>query len=345
MPEGHGEAVPLNALPDPALAYSVDDGDARITNTNRAFRQRFSEFDTDTSVSAFFDRFSTRSTTGGQTPLTHLVRAEAVGIYLNDRTDAGPFFVRVAPTDDSTGYLIFSDLQYCPEADEPLGVDHVSSVVSHDLRNPLDVAKAHLQAARETGDDTHFESVADAHDRMEQIIRDVLTLTRGSGAIDPSSQVSIESAATAAWQSIDADGMTLELATPLPTVSADPDRVRRLFENLFRNSVEHSSVSDATDTGTRSQQEDGGVTVDEPSGTGAASTITVGSAGDGFYVADDGPGISPQHREVVFEPGYSTQNGGTGLGLAIVEQIVDAHGWEIELTAADAGGARFEVSV
>jgi len=345
MPEDHGEAVPLNVLPDPALAYSVDDEDARITASNRAFRRQFSEFDADVSVSAFFDRFSIRTTTGGQPPLTHLLRAEAVGIYLNDRTDTGPFFVRVAPRGDSTGYLIFSDLQYCPEADEPLGVDHVSSVVSHDLRNPLDVAKAHLRAAQETGDDTHFESVADAHDRMEQIIRDVLTLTRGSGAIDPSSQVSIESAATAAWQSIDADGVTLELATPLPTVSADPDRVQRLFENLFRNSVEHSSVSHTTDTGTHFQREDCGETVDESSDTGAASTITVGSAGDGFFIADDGPGISPRHHEVVFEPGYSTQDGGTGLGLAIVEQIVNAHGWEIELTTAGTGGARFEVSV
>jgi signal transduction histidine kinase len=345
MPEDHGEAVPLNALPDPALAYSVDGEDARITTTNRAFRRQFSEFDADASVSALFDRFSTQSTTGGRAPLAHLVRAEAVGIYLDDRTDAGPFFVRVAPTDDSTGYLVFSDLQYCPEADEPLGVDHVSSVISHDLRNPLDVAKAHLRAARETGDDAHFDSVADAHDRMEQIIRDVLTLTRGSGAVDPSSQVSIESAATAAWESVDADGMTLELATPLPTVSADPDRVQRLFENLFRNSVEHSSVSYATGADTRSSQEDTDAAVEESPGTDAASTITVGSAADGFYVADDGPGISPRHREVVFEPGYSTRNGGTGLGLAIVEQIVDAHGWEIELTAADAGGARFDVSV
>jgi signal transduction histidine kinase len=344
MTEEPGEAIPLNAFPDPALAYSIENQDARITNTNQAFHDRFGDLASDASVSELFDRFPTRSTTGDSDPLTHLVRNERVGIYLDNSSNAGPFFVRVAPSEPATGYLIFADLRYCPEADEPLGIDHVSSVVSHDLRNPLDVAKAHLQAAKETGDDTHFESVADAHDRMEQIIRDVLTLTRGSGAIDPSQQVSVETAATAAWKSIDTDDITLQLSTPLPTVSADPDRLQRLFENLFRNSVEHGSDTDtaaAETTDQRLTERSTGGTTD----TDVTTTITVGSSPDGFYIADDGPGVPSQNREVAFEPGYSTQTGGTGLGLAIVEQIADAHGWQTELTASSTGGTRIEISL
>jgi signal transduction histidine kinase len=72
-------------------------------------------------------------------------------------------------------------------------------------------------------------------------------------------------------------------------------------------------------------------------------TVTVGALADGFYVADDGEGISADEREMVFEPGYSTMNGGTGLGLAIVEQIIAAHDWNVTLTTADCGGARFEI--
>ena len=62
-------------------------------------------------------------------------------------------------------------------------------------------------------------------------------------------------------------------------------------------------------------------------------------------MADNGEGIPRAERDIVFEAGYSTDDGGTGLSLAIVERIVDAHGWELTLTDADAGSVQFEVSV
>jgi signal transduction histidine kinase len=71
--------------------------------------------------------------------------------------------------------------------------------------------------------------------------------------------------------------------------------------------------------------------------------ITVGALEDGFYVADDGLGIPPEDQHRVFEAGYSTQGDGTGLGLSIVDQIVAAHDWELTLTTAPNGGARFEI--
>ncbi|MFT4883547.1 MAG: signal transduction histidine kinase, partial [Natronomonas sp.] len=71
--------------------------------------------------------------------------------------------------------------------------------------------------------------------------------------------------------------------------------------------------------------------------------VEVGLEDDTLYVADDGPGIPESERESVFEPGYSSNDGG-GFGLAIVEAIADAHGWDIEVTESDAGGARFEIS-
>jgi signal transduction histidine kinase len=72
-------------------------------------------------------------------------------------------------------------------------------------------------------------------------------------------------------------------------------------------------------------------------------TVSAGALDDGFYIADDGPGIPPTEQNKVFEPGYSTQGDGTGLGLAIVDRIVAAHGWELTLTTASNGGVRFEV--
>jgi signal transduction histidine kinase len=74
-------------------------------------------------------------------------------------------------------------------------------------------------------------------------------------------------------------------------------------------------------------------------------TVTVGTLDDtreGFFVADDGPGIPIEDREVVLERGYSTVDG-TGYGLAIVAGLADAHGWTVEATESESGGARLEV--
>jgi signal transduction histidine kinase len=73
-------------------------------------------------------------------------------------------------------------------------------------------------------------------------------------------------------------------------------------------------------------------------------TVTLGSLPDGFYVADDGQGISPEKREDVFEYGYSTADEGTGLGLSIVSRVAEAHNWDVSVLDSEAGGARFEVT-
>jgi signal transduction histidine kinase len=72
--------------------------------------------------------------------------------------------------------------------------------------------------------------------------------------------------------------------------------------------------------------------------------VRVGALDDGFYVADDGPGVPPDDREHVFESGYSTSEDGTGFGLAIVEEIASAHGWDVDVVESEDGGARFEVT-
>jgi signal transduction histidine kinase len=96
-------------------------------------------------------------------------------------------------------------------------------------------------------------------------------------------------------------------------------RLARLFENLFRNSVEHGS---------------------RPEGDGVS--VCVGTLPGGFYVEDDGVGISPGERGHVLEFGYSTTEDGTGIGLGIVEDVATAHGWTVSITESASGGARFE---
>ncbi|MDB6066290.1 MAG: Sensor protein ZraS [Pedosphaera sp.] len=61
-------------------------------------------------------------------------------------------------------------------------------------------------------------------------------------------------------------------------------------------------------------------------------------------VADNGPGVAPEHRTEIFKPYFTTHPEGTGLGLAVVQQIVLAHGWEIECLPNQPSGAIFRVT-
>ena len=61
-------------------------------------------------------------------------------------------------------------------------------------------------------------------------------------------------------------------------------------------------------------------------------------------VRDNGPGVPPDRRAEIFKPYFTTQKKGTGLGLAVVQQIVLAHGWEIECLPNEPQGALFRIT-
>ena len=191
-----------------------------------------------------------------------------------------------------------------------------ASVVSHDLRNPLNVVTGSLELAQKRGDPEHIDRAIDAADRMEDLIEQMLTLAREGEDIGNTREIRLESVARQAWNAVDSQAAELRV-DDLGRVEADPDRLQEAFENLFRNSVEHG---------------------------GADVSVRVGVSENGFYVADDGPGITADQRESVFDRGY-TDDDGTGLGLAIVRRIVDAHGWSIRAGTAADGGARFDVTI
>ena len=193
-----------------------------------------------------------------------------------------------------------------------------ASIVSHDLRNPLNVLEGSLELAEESGDPADFERCRRSVERMHTLIEDLLSLARAGTMIDETEAVRLASSVEECWKGVEATEATLETAFETEAViEADRSRLKQLFENLFRNAVEHA---------------------------GEDSTVTVGALAEGFYVEDDGPGIPEEDRADVFEGGYSTLEDGTGFGLAIVEEIVDAHGWTIRLGESDSGGARFEIT-
>ncbi|PSP74320.1 HTR-like protein, partial [Halobacteriales archaeon QH_9_66_26] len=191
-----------------------------------------------------------------------------------------------------------------------------AGVISHDLRNPLTVADGYLDLASETGDDEYFTKIGSAHDRMNAIIEDVLTLTRQGERIDETSSVKLAAIAEDAWENVATADAELAVNEDLGTVDADEGRLTQLFENLYRNAIDHA---------------------------GEDVMVWVGRSPTGFYVEDDGPGIPEREREKVFDSGYTTGEQGTGLGLSIVDTIATAHGWEIDATDGAEDGARFEI--
>jgi len=207
-------------------------------------------------------------------------------------------------------------------------LEEFASILSHDVRNPLSVAEGHLELARAEHDSVHMRKIAAAHARIDELIEDALALAREGQAVIDRELVSVQAVARDAWTNVDTGPARLLIESD-GTVTADESQLTQLFENLFRNAVEHGGP-DVT------------VTVGAIPGSRTNATDDGETAPSGFYVADDGPGIPPEERNDVFEKGYTTAADGTGFGLAIVETVATAHGWSITLGESEDGGVRFE---
>jgi len=193
-------------------------------------------------------------------------------------------------------------------------LDRFTSVVSHDIRNPLSVASGHLELLKQETDSDHVESIDGALGRIDTLIEETLTLARQGRTVAETEAVALGRVCERCWARVETGGATLTVVEDC-SFRADPGRVEQVFENLFRNAVEHCH--------------------DEV-------VVTVGRLDGGFYIADDGSGIPADERETVFDFGYTSVADGTGYGLAIVERIASAHGWDVTVSTSEFGGTQFE---
>ncbi|WP_336025165.1 response regulator [Halobellus salinisoli] len=192
-------------------------------------------------------------------------------------------------------------------------LESFANTVSHDLRNPLNIAEGHLQLAQETGDFEYLEEVAQAHNRMRNLIDELLHVARGD-ELDLT-DISLSESAGQAWETVSAKQGEL-IVEEEASFKAYESQLRRLFENLFWNALDH----------------------------GDATEIRVGALSKGFYVEDNGSGIPSALRDEIFDSGFSTDESSSGYGLSIVDGIADMHDWEIAAVSSDHGGARFEIT-
>lgn len=192
-------------------------------------------------------------------------------------------------------------------------LDQVASTISHDLRNPLLVSAgnvAQLERGLDRADiDPDIEAelrdaattVAGTTTRMQEIIDDVLTIAREGKTVEETERVTLASVARDAWANVTTHDATLTVDDD--ALQADRSKLMSIFENVFRNAIDHGP---------------------------ADVTVRVEATPEGFAIGDDGPGIPEQHRESIFEYGYTSSADGTGLGLSIVRTMAESHGWTVD---------------
>src|SRR6185369_17164273 len=123
------------------------------------------------------------------------------------------------------------------------------------------------------------------------------------------------------------DGITIQtsFASGLPAVNVDREQFLRVVVNLVDNAAEAMQDSLVKKLYIATQQ-------------GAADTVEL-------VMADSGCGVSPDDKEKLFLPYFSTKNRGTGLGLAIVSHIVAEHNGQIRVEDNQPVGARFTIEM
>ncbi len=318
-------------VPSPTASFVVEDDEPIVRAVNPAFEAVFG-YSEDELVGENIDDYIIPAEEQDEADEYNqkLFDGQNINVEVRRETADGPrdFLLDVVPfrLDEPNihGYAMYTDITDRKEHERELErqndrLEEFASIVSHDLRNPLNVARGYLELAEQTGDDEYFERMEESLDRMHEIIESVLALARHGRSLDDVRERSLSAAAEDAWANVDTADATLHVAGDA-TLEANHSRFGSLLENLFRNSVEHG---------------------------GDDVTVAVGCLDDdeGFFVEDDGRGIPANRRERVFEYGETRNEEGTGFGLAIVKNIAEAHGWTASVTESDGGGARFEFRV
>lgn len=184
-------------------------------------------------------------------------------------------------------------------------LDTFASVASHELRNPLQVARGSVDAVRAGDDGEALDRLERAIDRMDDIVDDVWAFSNVGVEHVDLRPIDLSTAADAAWVGVDADGTALVVERD-GTVRADPGLVEQALENLFEDCVDRGS-----------------------------EVVRVGCTPAGFQVTGERPAVDSDESARVFDPRDDDRTVETDFGLAIVRRIVEAHGWSIETVTGD----------
>jgi PAS domain S-box-containing protein len=324
-------------VPNSVVSCVYEDGEPIVQAVNPAFEEIFG-WDADEIVGDRLDAYivppsaeAEAEELNQQTVEGRQIRSAEVSRVTTD----GPcdFLLNTASVreDETEDVSVYTEITAQKDRERQLArqnerLEEFASVVSHDLRNPLNVAQGRFDLLDAECDSDHLDPIGRSLDRMDSLVEDLLALARQSDPTADTEQVELMALAEEAWATAETEAADLRIEGRA-TIEVDPARVRQLFENLFRNAVEHAGRDATVRVGTLD-----GERADDDGEPREA----------GFYVADDGPGIPEAVRGKVFDYGFTTDERGTGLGLSIVADVAEAHGWTVALVESEDGGARFE---
>lgn len=212
-------------------------------------------------------------------------------------------------------------------------LERFTYTVSHDLKSPLITIRgfiALLYKEMESDDRDRMkhdmERIDMAAKHMDALLKDLLELSCVGKIVNPSEELSLGEVVSATVRllsrQIENGGVTVEIAQNLPTVFADRQRLREVYQNLIENAIKFKSDRPLRiEIGVR---EEGDQTV--------------------LFVRDNGIGIDPKYQERVFGlfERLSRKGDGTGIGLAIVKRIIEFHGGRVWFESEGEGyGATF----
>jgi len=217
-------------------------------------------------------------------------------------------------------------------------LEQFAYVASHDLQEPLCMVASYTQllAKRYQGrldlDADQFIAYAvDGANRMQSLVRDLLTYSRVDRAeramIETSSETALERALVNLQGAIKDSGAVVS-HDPLPTVAADPSQLVQLFQNLVSNAIKYRGAEVPR------------IRISVADGSKQESV---------FSVADNGLGIAPQYFEKIFLM-FQRLHGreefpGTGIGLTISKKIVERHGGRIWVESEPGKGSVFHFTL
>src|SRR4029453_908247 len=220
------------------------------------------------------------------------------------------------------------------QKDRLLSLGRLSTVVAHEVRNPLMIIKAALRSLRpDATPDEIREGVHDIDEevlRLNRIVNDVLDFARPPVFSFESTDLSrlCQAAAEAASRVGDGPAVATD-APPGLVVTTDVERLRTALVNILANARQAVAARDAAGDGhapTRPAGPDVQLSL-RPNGTGRVS----------LRIADRGVGIRPEDLPLIFDPYFTTRRTGTGLGLPIARNIIEGLGGTLAVQSSAAG--------
>lgn len=205
--------------------------------------------------------------------------------------------------------------------------------LAHEIRNPLSSISGSVEMVRESNalspeDGRLLGIVISEVERLNSLVTTMLQVGRPS-SIEPQPidlrSIASDVVAVARGEASPSNGLRIDEISPVEPVIArvDPDRMRQVLWNLVKNAVQASPYRSTVE-------------------------VRTGRNGDGrpfVEVADEGPGITEDRRERLFDMFYSGRSHGVGLGLALVKQIVDQHEGQIDIMDRAERGTIFRVTL